>query len=83
VFLIAAQAIQSSSEAGFQYDRMAVKEVVTLIERVLADHRDLFDSKDKSNTGCLEALLSVLDLFVEAGWPDARRLTNRLEEIYH
>ena len=28
------------------------------------------------------ALLEVLDLFVEAGWPEARQLTHRLEEIY-
>ena len=30
----------------------------------------------------LKALLEVLDIFVEAGWPEARALTNRLEEIY-
>jgi len=78
IFLLAAKAIQKSSEAGFQNESLAVPQVVKLIQRVLADHRDIF----RKNPDCLTALIKVLDLFVEAGWPEARQLTHRLEEIY-
>ena len=57
-------------------------EVVKLIQRALADHRDIFQSWNGQESECLVALLKVLDLFVEAGWSEARQLTHRLEEIY-
>ena len=52
------------------------------IQRALADHRDIFKSDAGKESECFTALLEVLDLFVEAGWPEARQLTHRLEEIY-
>lgn len=82
VFLIAARAITSSSAAGYQHESLAVPEVVKLIQCALADHREIFHRSDKSESDCLAALLKVLDLFVEAGWAEARQLTHRLEEIY-
>ena len=82
VFLTATRAITSSAAAGYQHESLAVGEVVKLIQRALADHRDIFQSVDGRESDCLAALLSVLDLFVEAGWAEARQLTHRLEEIY-
>jgi hypothetical protein len=82
VFLIATKAIISSSAAGFQHESLAVGDVVKLIQRALADHRDMFQSTNGQESECLAALLKVLDLFVEAGWSEARQLTHRLEEIY-
>lgn len=82
VFLVATRAITSSSAAGFQHESLAVSEVVNLIQRALADHRDIFHSEDDAESECLVELLKVLDLFVEAGWTAARQLTYRLEEIY-
>lgn len=82
VFLVAARAITSSSAAGYQHESLAVSEVVKLIQCALADHREIFHSPDNSESDCLTALLKVLDLFVEAGWAEARQLTHRLEEIY-
>jgi hypothetical protein len=79
VFLLATKSICTSSAAGFQYDSLALAAVVKLIQRALADHREIFQDKDSE---CLKALLKVLDLFVEAGWPQARQFTHRLEEIY-
>jgi hypothetical protein len=81
IFLLSAQSIRSASVAGFQNESLAAGEVVKL-KRVLADHRDIFQSADGQESECLGALLEVLDLFVEAGWPQARQLTHRLEEIY-
>jgi hypothetical protein len=82
IFLLAAQSIRSASVAGFQNESLAAGEVVKLVQRVLADHRDIFQSGGGQESECLGALLEVLDLFVEAGWPQARQLTHRLEEIY-
>jgi AcrR family transcriptional regulator len=82
VFLLAAKSIQNSaSQARFQYESLAVGEVVQLIQRALADYREIFRD-DGAQNECLKALLDVLDLFVEAGWAEARQLTHRLEEIY-
>lgn len=82
VFLVATRAITSSAAAGYQHESLAVCEVVKLIQCALADHREIFHSQDNSESDCLAALLKVLDLFVEAGWAEARQLTHRLEEIY-
>jgi hypothetical protein len=82
VFLTATRAICSSSSVGYQNESLAVGDVVKLIQRALADHRDIFQTTDGKESDCLAALLKVLDLFVEAGWADARQLTHRLEEIY-
>lgn len=82
IFLLAAKTIQSSAAAGFQHESLAVPDVVKLIQRALADHRDIFKGDSPRGAECLQALLDVLDLFVEAGWTEARQLTHRLEEIY-
>lgn len=81
-FKLSAMSIQASAGAGFQHESMAANEVVKLVEQILADHREIFQTRNGHESKALTALLDVLDLFVEAGWPDARRLTHRLEEIY-
>jgi hypothetical protein len=82
VFLTATRTINSSSRAGYQHESLAVGDVVKLIQRALADHREIFQGCDDKESACLVELLKVLDIFVEAGWPEARQLTHRLEEIY-
>jgi hypothetical protein len=82
VFLTAANAITSGASAGYQHESLAVSDVVKLIQTALADHRDIFQNSDGVEAECLTALLKALDLFVEAGWAEARQLTHRLEEIY-
>src|SRR5439155_26975032 len=78
VFLLATRSIRSSATAGFHYESLAVGDVVKLIQRALADHREIF----QNDSDCLAALLETLDFFLEAGWSEARQLTHRLEEIY-
>jgi hypothetical protein len=82
IFLTASKSICTSAEAGFQFESLAVGDVVKLIQLAIADHRDIFQSVGGQESECLESLLKVLDLFIDAGWPEARELTNRLEEIY-
>jgi hypothetical protein len=82
VFLLVAKSLRSSRVAGIQYDQLIAGEVVALVNQALADHRDIFRSVPGQKNPCLDALLEVLDQFVEAGWPEARKLTHRLEEIH-
>lgn len=82
VFLLAAESIRTSSTAGFQFESLAVPVVVKIVQRVLADHRDILKTHNGTESPALTALLEVLDIFVEAGWAEARSLTHRLEEIY-
>jgi hypothetical protein len=46
-----------------------------LVERVLADHKDVLRTSDAAN-----AIGKMLDTFVTAGWATAMMLTFRLEE---
>jgi hypothetical protein len=60
---------------GYYYDPMAVDEMTKLVERVLADHKDVLRNPEAAN-----AIGEMLDTFVTAGWPTAMTLTFRLDE---
>lgn len=81
-FLCAAKSIEVSNAWGFLRESLVVDDIVMLVQRLLADHRQCLRVSSGGNSACLEALLRVLDLFVDAGWPKARQLTHRLEDIY-
>lgn len=81
-FLCAAKAIETSNAWGFLQESLVVDDIVRLIQRLLSDHSDVLRPSIAGYSECLEALLRVLDLFVDAGWAKARQLTHRLEEIY-
>jgi hypothetical protein len=51
------------------------KYVAKLVERVLADHKDVL-----RNPAAASAIGEMLDTFVTAGWPAAMTLTLRLDE---
>jgi len=52
--------------------------IVHIVERYLAEYRTLL----QEDADCRKALIGILDVFVEAGWPCAQRLVYRLEEIF-
>jgi hypothetical protein len=59
---------------GYEFDSMAIGEVVKLTEVVLADHKDILSkAPNAANLG------TILDVFLSAGWPEATRLVMRLE----
>ena len=68
---------RSSERFGYNLDSLAIEEVVTFVEIVLADHRS--EVRDREG---LKDLLNLLDIFVRAGWSDALRLVWRLDEIF-
>lgn len=78
VFLRIGKVLRAGKRGGYQYESLAVDLIVKLVERYLAEYRSLL----RENEECRSTLIDILDLFVQAGWPSARRLTYRLEEIY-
>jgi hypothetical protein len=78
VFLRIGRVIRSGQKGGYQYESLAADLMVRLVEQYLAEYRAIL----RENEECRRTLLEVLDIFVQAGWPSARRLTYRLEEIF-
>lgn len=78
VFLRIGKPVRTGAGAGYQYESLAVQLIVAVVERYLAEYRHIF----REHSECRKALLDVLDTFVRPGWPAARKLTYRLEEIY-
>lgn len=73
----AAQVAEASRPAGYTLDGLAVSEVVSLVEEVLADH-----GSEARSGETLANLEQLLNLFAEVGWPDALRLIWRLDEVF-
>jgi hypothetical protein len=78
VFVRIAECVRNSRAAGYQFESLAASLIVTVVERYLADYRYIF----RDNERCRRDLLELLDTFVEAGWPSARKLTYKLDEIF-
>ncbi|KVF18379.1 ATP-binding protein [Burkholderia cepacia] len=77
VFDLAARALLGAGQQqGYQFESLGADQVVKLIGRFLADHRVLFDQPLRRQT-----LVKCLDVFIEVGWPSARRLLYRLPEL--
>jgi hypothetical protein len=78
VFLRLGRIMRAGKAGGYQYDSLGADLIVRLMERYLAEHRFVL----RANLECRRVLLEILDTFVQAGWPSARRLTYRMEEIF-
>ena len=78
VFLRIGRALACGRKSGYQFESMGCELFVRLVERYLAEHRELF----RDDPQCQQVLLESLDIFVEAGWPEAWQLTYRLDEVF-
>jgi hypothetical protein len=79
VFLWVDRAVtEGGQQGGYQLEPLAVDLVVGLIRRYLADYRELLHQ----DADCRRALQRILDGFVAVGWPEARRLTYQLDDIF-
>ena len=78
VLHLAERVAKSSERFGYTLDSIAVKDIVDLVEIVLADYRHVVRENEKS----LEHLLNLLDLFAKTGWSDALNLVWRLDEVF-
>jgi len=77
VLRLAAELAVGSTKGRYPFDSLAIKEVVELVEHLLADHR-----ADIRDAASLKNLLQLLDTFASAGWPEALQLVWRLDEVY-
>lgn len=78
VFLRVARTVRAGQGGSYETDSLGASLVVRLVERYLAEHRTLLQEDDN----CRGALVEILDIFVSAGWPEARRLTYGLQDIF-
>ncbi len=74
--LIAHALLKGGSRQGYEFEPLAINRFVTIVGIYLADHRGIFASPERR-----EKLIACLDIFVNAGWPAARRLLYRLPEL--
>lgn len=73
--LVSHALLQGGKLHGYQFESLGANQFVNMIGRTIADHRELFDEPSRRL-----ALVEVLEVFVDAGWPAARRLLYRLPE---
>jgi len=72
--LMLASALLKGPRLGYEFDQMAIAQVVQLTETLLADHREIL--RDAQNAARLG---DIIDIFVSAGWPQATRLVMQLD----
>lgn len=76
-FDLTTHALRSGGKrTGYQFESMGADLLVRLIGVFLADHKELFEDDDRRT-----ALIDCLEIFMDAGWPAARRLLYRLPEL--
>lgn len=74
--LMAHALLEGGRRQGYQYESLGSKVFVELVGLFLADYRGLFDDETRRRH-----LIDCLDVFIEAGWPAARRLLYSLPEV--
>jgi len=78
VFLRIGRILKAGKNGGYQRESLAIGEIVNVVTTMLADFRPLLQMEQDVR----ETMVSILDIFVEAGWPQAIQLTYRLDEIF-
>ncbi len=78
VFLRIGRVVRAGQKGAYQYESVAADLVVKLVERYLAEYRTIL----REDQDYRQTLIEILDIFVQAGWPSARRLTYHLEDIF-
>jgi len=77
VFDLMANALTGGGRrTGYQFESMGADLLVRMVGVYLADHKALFEDEARR-----AVLIECLEIFMEAGWPAARRLLYRLPEL--
>ena len=71
------QITELSSRTGYTFDSSAIKEIVSLTETLFVDHKQLL-----KNDVSLNQLVSILNIYVKSGWPEALELLWKLDEVF-
>lgn len=73
---VAALVLGPAASDGYHYESLALDTVVRLVRRYLADYRAAFEDASRR-----ARLVSVLELFSNAGWPEALKLLYELPDL--
>ncbi|PRE64313.1 hypothetical protein C6P82_17190 [Burkholderia multivorans] len=65
-----------AADEGYHFESLAVDELVSLVERYLADHRVLFEANERR-----QQLIKIVELFATVGWPKALKLLYDLPDL--
>ncbi|WP_143100742.1 NACHT domain-containing protein [Spirosoma endophyticum] len=66
-----------SIQTGYSFDSFSIREIVSLTEKLLADHRELLLQEEP-----FQDLLSILEIHINSGWVDALELLWKLDEVF-
>lgn len=66
-----------SVKTGYTFDSSSIREVVSLTEKLLVDHKNLLLEQNAFNE-----LIDLLDIYINSGWPDALELLWKLDDIF-
>ncbi len=72
------QVVLRVAERGYSYEPSAVDLVVRVVERYLAEYREVL----QQDAHALRLIIEVVDHFVDAGWPAAWQLVYRLDTAF-
>ncbi len=75
--VVAIAILQGGRRTGYQNESMGADLMVRMVGQFLADHKEIFEDADRR-----VALIKCLELFMDAGWPAARRLLFRLPDLF-
>jgi hypothetical protein len=76
-FDLTARAIRGGgAKGGYQFESLGADLMVRLLSSCLADNKEIFAVEERR-----QALVDCLEIFMEAGWPSARKLLYRLPEL--
>ncbi|EEO9712509.1 ATP-binding protein [Salmonella enterica] len=75
-FDLMAHALRHGTKFGFQNEHMGMEQLVKMMGVFLADYKIIFEEEHRRT-----CLIESLDIFMDAGWPSARRLLYRLPEL--
>jgi hypothetical protein len=78
VFSLIGKAALAGKLWRYQQEPEAASLIARIVSTYIADHRSIF----QKNASCLRVLREVLDLFISAGWPAARQLSYRVDEVF-
>lgn len=72
------QVVLRVAERGYSYEPSAVDLLVRVVERYLAEYREVL----QQDVHALRLTIAMLDSFVDAGWPAAWQLVYRLDTAF-
>lgn len=74
--LVSHALLGAGQQHNYQHESMGVDRFVGIVGRFLADYRELFTNELRRKN-----LVACLEVFMDAGWPSARRLLYRLPDL--